>query len=782
MDNREGIQPESLNPKPGHIPPKTDASANGVPKDAVREGEPPVESFDPYGPEGEPGFFSPTNILMLGMIAALAIFLVSKFNLEELWNIAKAALGLSFVIFIHELGHFLAAKWCGVNVTTFSIGFGPPIPGCSFTSGETTYKLAILPLGGYVQMVGQVDGDESSDDGDDPRSYRKKTVSQRMLIISAGVIMNAILAIFCFIAVYQGPGRKHPSGVVSIVDSGGPVFKKGVPTGALITLIGDEENPNFTDLKYTVIFSRAGKKIPLAYRLKNEGPFAIEIESRKDKNDKMRAIGVAHPWKLEFSSKREAPDGPFIPGTPAAMTKEKFEVGDVIVAMTDPDDPELGVTKLPDDWRFPDQGQADYFEFTRRLQLLADKHIVLRIRRGEKEKVEEIDIKVAPMFGVDLGMRMQMGPIRVVRENSPADGVVRVPDAEKKLEGDQIESVTVTEADGKSTEYKDKNLDPERLPRQLRQWSERLDKAGVPDDKRTVTLQVRRHVDRPGKQFETVPETLLWDKKRRFDRVVPLSLNSPMPIPELGIAYQVKAIVLGVTGKDVPLEVGDVIKNIRIDVEGVKEVSQGLWGSKDIEEGQWAYFSNSLTQVARKITKLSIKVERRAEKGEKKIVEVEIPISVDPTRPLEDRGWLLAGDSRIVKADDPLHAIQLGFTDTYRRMMEVFFTLRGIFMGDISAEVIGGPITIAYGTYRFAGMDFAEFVFFLGLISINLAVVNFLPIPVLDGGHMVFLIYEKIRGKPASESVRIWATYTGLFMILCLMLFVLYQDVTRFFL
>ena len=53
-------------------------------------------------------------------------------------------------------------------------------------------------------------------------------------------------------------------------------------------------------------------------------------------------------------------------------------------------------------------------------------------------------------------------------------------------------------------------------------------------------------------------------------------------------------------------------------------------------------------------------------------------------------------------------------------------------------------------------MDFGEFVFFLGLISINLAVVNFLPIPVLDGGHMVFLIYEKIRGKPASEGVRIW--------------------------
>ena len=84
--------------------------------------------------------------------------------------------------------------------------------------------------------------------------------------------------------------------------------------------------------------------------------------------------------------------------------------------------------------------------------------------------------------------------------------------------------------------------------------------------------------------------------------------------------------------------------------------------------------------------------------------------------------------------------------------------------------------------YFFAGLDFGEFIFFLGLISINLAVVNFLPIPVLDGGHMAFLIYEKIRGKPASEGVRIWATYAGLVLILCLMFFVFYLDFNRFFL
>src|SRR5436309_15236537 len=115
-------------------------------------------------------------------------------------------------------------------------------------------------------------------------------------------------------------------------------------------------------------------------------------------------------------------------------------------------------------------------------------------------------------------------------------------------------------------------------------------------------------------------------------------------------------------------------------------------------------------------------------------------------------------------------------------MRQVFQNLRGMITGRISVKSLGGPLTIASVAYRIANYDFWEFVFFLGMISINLAVINFLPIPVLDGGHMVFLIYEKIRGKPASEGIRIGATYVGLAIILSLMVFVLYLDFSRLFL
>ena len=134
--------------------------------------------------------------------------------------ILQVAIGLGFVIFVHELGHFLVAKACGVKCEKFYIGFD--INGWNlgkFTWGETEYGIGILPLGGYVKMIGQDDNPAAAareaqrakdiiESGDlppeptsdphpawDPRSYPAQSVPERMAIISAGVIMNVIFAV-----------------------------------------------------------------------------------------------------------------------------------------------------------------------------------------------------------------------------------------------------------------------------------------------------------------------------------------------------------------------------------------------------------------------------------------------------------------------------------------------------------------------------------------------------------------------------------------------------------
>src|SRR5262249_7283721 len=103
---------------------------------------------------------------------------------------------------------------------------------------------------------------------------------------------------------------------------------------------------------------------------------------------------------------------------------------------------------------------------------------------------------------------------------------------------------------------------------------------------------------------------------------------------------------------------------------------------------------------------------------------------------------------------------------------------RGFITRRISTDLLGGPIMIGTVAFHFAS-DIYRFIVFIGIISVNLAVVNFLPVPVLDGGHMVFLIYEKLRGKPAPEPVRVAATMAGLALLLLLMGFVIYLDVSR---
>ena len=150
--------------------------------------------------------------------------------------------------------------------------------------------------------------------------------------------------------------------------------------------------------------------------------------------------------------------------------------------------------------------------------------------------------------------------------------------------------------------------------------------------------------------------------------------------------------------------------------------------------------------------------------------------------PVTEYGFYFAPDQRRQHAYTILDAVSLGLRDTQKSMVQILQNVRQMIVGRIAwKKSLGGPISIARIAYSIAGHDAWEFVFFLALISVNLAVINFLPIPVLDGGHMVFLLYEAVRGKPASEGVRAGATYVGLAFLLSLMVLVFWLDIGRLF-
>src|SRR5512146_2449189 len=114
--------------------------------------------------------------------------------------ILEFLVGLSVIVFVHELGHFLVAKWVGIKVEQFAFGFGKRLFG--FQWGETDYRVNLIPLGGYVKMLGQEDFKPLEENAKpDPRSFEQKSVGARFAVISAGVIMNVILAAVLFVII-----------------------------------------------------------------------------------------------------------------------------------------------------------------------------------------------------------------------------------------------------------------------------------------------------------------------------------------------------------------------------------------------------------------------------------------------------------------------------------------------------------------------------------------------------------------------------------------------------
>jgi regulator of sigma E protease len=123
-------------------------------------------------------------------------------------GIVLGILILSFLVFVHELGHFLAAKWAGVRVETFSIGFGPKLLRKRW--GETEYCLSAVLFGGYVKMTGQDDLGQSPDNHDDPKDFRNKSVFQRIQIAFAGPLFNYVFALAVLTVMYMTGVREAP--------------------------------------------------------------------------------------------------------------------------------------------------------------------------------------------------------------------------------------------------------------------------------------------------------------------------------------------------------------------------------------------------------------------------------------------------------------------------------------------------------------------------------------------------------------------------------------------
>ena len=168
---------------------------------------------------------------------------------------------LSVLIFVHELGHFLAARIAGVGVLKFSLGFGPKIIGKKI--GETEYVLSWIPLGGFVKLLGESGNEELSPE-DEKKSFFKKSKWKRMLIILAGPVFNFLLALVIFIIVFVY-GLPNLTAVVGEVQKESAAFEAGMISGDKIIAIDDKKIVFWEEIKPIIVESK-GKEMEVAVK------------------------------------------------------------------------------------------------------------------------------------------------------------------------------------------------------------------------------------------------------------------------------------------------------------------------------------------------------------------------------------------------------------------------------------------------------------------------------------------------------------------------------------
>jgi regulator of sigma E protease len=169
---------------------------------------------------------------------------------------------LTVVVFIHELGHFLVARWCGVAVKVFSIGFGPEIFGFYDRHG-TRWRVSWIPLGGYVKFIDDENvasaagrkAFEALPEEERKRSFQGKSLAQRAAIVAAGPIANFILAIIIFAAIFSVFGERITAAKVDAVAPGSAAERAGFEPGDRIVSIDGSEIGSFSDMQRIVATS-----------------------------------------------------------------------------------------------------------------------------------------------------------------------------------------------------------------------------------------------------------------------------------------------------------------------------------------------------------------------------------------------------------------------------------------------------------------------------------------------------------------------------------------------
>ncbi len=693
-------------------------------------------------------------------------------------NLAVIVVGFGAIIFVHELGHFLAAKWAGIRVLAFSMGMGPVLvsyrKGMGWRKGSsepdyrrlladgaatdgispTEYRLSALPLGGYVKMLGQEDANPGAV-SEAPDSYQNRPVWKRMVVICAGVVMNVIAAAVLFVVVFMVGLKVQPPVVGYVADASPaavaePVGRDDVGPGLLpedrVLQVGDREMRSFTEVVTEVAMS--GRREPVRLLVERPGlgePIEFVATARPDQATGLLDLGIAPPsspvlarWEeteLRDRVARMAGLGGVAPGDrlvrvggqaaarPDALVHAAERSGGTPfeAVFVSPDGAERGVTLTPE----------------RGLQ--AGEVVV----RGERVGVEHV-LGLLPLIRVSPD-----SPAEMTRQGlEPGDVLVRIG---------EMDAPSMPMAMGLIRAHAGQALQLEVL-----RGGERV----VLDVKvsRSGTIGFMPDSTARSAALVALPAPIAPLDDDPTDDAAPATASTPA------------SRLIARAGTRI-VSVGDR------PVESLTDVALAVLAVTDADYGAGRdSFSVPVT--------LELPLPAQPD-GRAPTQTAEWTLSRAEVESLRETTWTLPGGASVIrlfemeqtldKASGPLEAVGRGVATSRRVMNQTYLTFLRLFQGTMKVSHLKGPVGIAHLGTQVADQGFIWVLFFLGLVSVNLAVINFLPLPIVDGGQFLMLCYEGVRRRPVPIAFQNAATLVGVLLIGAVFLIVTFHDLRALF-
>lgn len=620
-------------------------------------------------------------------------------SLPDLVYVVLVVLGIGLVIFVHELGHFMAARWCGARVEVFSLGFGPRLFG--WQRGDTLFQVAAVPLGGYVKVAGEYHDGRAPKQ---PGTLSSLNVPQRFLYYSGGVIMNVIFALVALpLVMFAGMDATQP--VVGAPEPGFPAWRAGVPAQSRVLSIGGEEILNFQQLVTAVAVN--GKE-PIEIVVDPPGP-----EERRTFRLQPRFDESSGVYKL---------------GLPPGLDPDRR-----LVVREDTPASRAGLTGEDRFVRVVGEPAA----------LRPERQLMRALSRTDPITLEVLgpdgasrQVEITPTTVESNDRRIGVGALRNRIDAVRADGVAAEVVVPLGLQAGDI----LATIGGASM----------RTPREIE------DALAALDGRPRIEAQVLRDGEVVALE---APLPAGFDPVRLLEDVA-LTTNDATNL--VFVQPDSAAARAGLRSGDRVLNVdGAAVATWTELLEQIRSAT-GADRAMDLIVAR-APTSASLADVLGGAPTENIQISLRGSQVEG-----------------ANFGVGLAGATMTMKAGSLGEAVGMGTRMTRRFLIDVWLQLKKmIFSDEISTKNLGGIISISVISFDTASQGMARFFFFLALLSINLAIINLLPIPILDGGHLLFLLIEAVKGSPVSERTFGYSQVVGLVMIMSLMVYVTYQDIVR---